>query len=369
MYTVRKVKMMRIGFVLPRFSLTPIGGFKVVYEYAVHLAENGHQVYLFHPRRLSSARSFEDRIKEPLWIQRCQRQLRQSFWFPSVLTTPGVQMQFVPVPSPFYLPDLDAIIATGWRTAPWIAQFPPSKGRKYYLIQHYEVWDGPKEEVDATWQLPLHKIVIARWLYDLGEKNFDQGKRMTYIPNGIDFTHLRMTVPPSERSVRHIGMLYHTNYWKGTEIGLKALDLVKEHYPDLQSTVFGAPPRGQDIPSWIKYLRLPSPLELEAYYNSCTIFVHPSLSEGWPLPPAEAMACGAALTACSNEGVRDYAQHNKNALLSPPGDAESLAENIMELIRKPDLRIQLAEEGHRHIRQFTWELATTSLEQVLTQKP
>ncbi len=53
----------------------------------------------------------------------------------------------------------------------------------------YEIWDGPKEQVDETWTLPLHKIVIARWLYDLAQQHFHQNE-ITYIPNGIDFNLL-----------------------------------------------------------------------------------------------------------------------------------------------------------------------------------
>ncbi len=368
MYTVEGDNdIMRIGFVLPRFSVTPVGGFKVVYEYAVHLAARGHQVDIFHPRRLSTHRSWEDRFKEPLWIQRCQRQLRQHFWFPSVLDARGVRMRFVPVPSAAYIPDLDAIIATAWHTAPWIAALPSSKGRKFYFIQHYETWDGPKDEVDATWTLPLHKIVIARWLYDLGDRYFHQHAQLSYVPNGIDFDHLNITVPPSERSAHHIGMLYHRNHWKGTDIGLRALNLVREREPSIQVTLFGAPEPGLDIPPWMEYLRLPSPMQLQAFYNSCAIFVHPSLAEGWPLPPAEAMACGTAVAASGNDGVRDYAQHEKNALLSPPGDQEALAANILRLIREPNVRIRLALEGYRDIREHTWDIATNRFEQVLRQ--
>lgn len=40
---------MRIGFILPYFSEKPIGGYKVVYEYASRLAASGHKVTVIHP--------------------------------------------------------------------------------------------------------------------------------------------------------------------------------------------------------------------------------------------------------------------------------------------------------------------------------
>ncbi|WP_281011427.1 hypothetical protein [Lichenibacterium minor] len=35
------------------------------------------------------------------------------------------------------VPDADATIATAWQTADPVGSLPPSKGAKFYLIQHY----------------------------------------------------------------------------------------------------------------------------------------------------------------------------------------------------------------------------------------
>ena len=69
-----------------------------------------------------------------------------------------IQMLHSPDLSAKYFPDADAVFATAWFTAFDINDLPPNKGEKFYLIQHYETWMGPKDLVDKTWLMPLHKV-------------------------------------------------------------------------------------------------------------------------------------------------------------------------------------------------------------------
>ncbi len=355
---------MRIGFILPYFSEKPIGGYKVVYEYASRLSGRGHQVTVIHPWHLKKLNGLE-LVKAAIRAYQAGNKSRHQFWFQHL---DEVTMAFVPVPSARWIPDLDAIIATGWRTASWVSALPPRKGQKYYLIQHYETWDGEASAVDATWTLSLHKIVIARWLYQLGVEKFSQGEFMTYIPNGIDLNALRLENPIADRVPYRVGMLYHENLWKGTEDGIAALEEVKRRIPELEVMLFGTSPRADAIPAWMSYMRLPSPEDLLTFYNEIAIFVHPSWAEGWPLPPAEAMACGAALAAAANQGVQDYAEGDVTALLSPPRDPQALANNIVRLIDDQKLRQRIANTGYARIRQYTWETAVSRLETLLEAK-
>ena len=75
----------------------------------------------------------------------------------------------------------DVLVATGWRTAAPVASPAAQAARKYYLIQHHEIWDGPADEVNATWRLPLHKIVIARWLQDVA-RDLGVSDDVSYVP-------------------------------------------------------------------------------------------------------------------------------------------------------------------------------------------
>ncbi len=360
--TGRGNNLVKITFTLPTYSLFPVGGFKIVYEYANRLQERGHQVTLVHPRHLRPQTSLHQRIEVVTWKAR-NRILDERLvpWFPlhpdvRVLLTTDLRAQLVP--------DGDAVFATAWHTAPWVNEYGAEKGRKFYLIQGYEIWDGPKEEVDATWRMPLHKIVIARWLWNIGAR-FGQEEHMTHIPNAIDLKQFRLLSSIDARPPHRIGMLYHESEWKGSPDGIAALSYVRQVVPDVDVVLFGASPRSDRIPEWMTYVENPHVDKLVRLYNSLAIFLHPSRNEGWPLPPAEAMACGCALVAARNDGVREYAREGETALLAPIKDPESLAVRLLHLLSDDVLRQRIARAGHEHIRTFSWKRAVDSMEKLL----
>ncbi len=352
---------MRITFVLDGAGHKPIGGFKVVYEYANHLVARGHTVTIVHPARSE---------RQPSWYWRLRggarylkHRLANSYapdaWFS---LDERARLRWVPSLRERYIPDADAIVATAWRTAEWVTRYPARTGRKFYLIQHQETWSGDKSRVMATWTLPLEKIVIARWLQDLAH---DIGESACHIPNGLDFDAFGCDVPPAQRDPKHLMMLYHDSPWKGSADGLAALHQAKEYHPDTTATLFGIP-ASPALPDWIDYERTPTQTRLRRLYNQAAIFVAPSISEGWGLPPAEAMMSGAALVATSAGGHLEFARHGSNALLSPPQQPDQLAQHIVQLIADPAQRIEFAQAGRAHIQQFTWARATTALEAVLS---
>ena len=98
---------------------------------------------------------------------------------------------------------------------------PLRKGKKFYLIQHYEIWSGPKNRVDATWAAPMYKVVIANWLYEKGVELSVDHSMIIHIPNGIDHSKYNMLEPIDERH-NTVSMLYHESNHKGTKYGIEA---------------------------------------------------------------------------------------------------------------------------------------------------
>ena len=262
------------------------------------------------------------------------------------------------------MPRADAYIATWWSTAERLAALQTLPGRKLYLIQHLETWAAPEDDVMATWKAPLEKIVIARWLQQIA---FDLGEACHYIPNGLDFARFGCDVPPESRNPRQLAMMYNDRVsWKGSLDGLAALIQLKSQYPDLEAEFFGVHERPEHLPSWIVYHQKPPQDELRRIYNRASIFLAPSLSEGFPLPPCEAMMCGAAVIATDIGGHREYCFDEKTALITPPSQPASLAAAAERLICDQELRLRIAREGHRNIQRFTWNAACDTFEGVLT---
>lgn len=349
-----------ISIVLPARSLYPVGGYKVAYEYANELAARGWTVSVVHPMCPEPADSIGVRLSRrwnAFWYQR-----NPHVWVPWFRFAPGVKYVCLPHPRGT-LPKADITIATSWETAEWVAATPESeRGRGFYLIQHFEDWSGEKERVLATWKLPLRKIVIAKWLGDIASS---LGEDSTHIPNGLDHRAFGIDSPVEARNPNQVAMLWHNLSWKGSRIGLDALEKVKRSHPDLAVEFFSAYPKPDDLPGWIGYWRTPAQKELRALYNRAAIFVAPSYAEGWPLPPAEAMMCGAALVATDIGGHREYCRDGQNAISVPAGDSEALAAAISRLIENREERIRFALAASESIKAFTWERATDALERVL----
>ena len=350
---------MKITFVLPFDGRRPVGGVKVVYEYANHLVERGHQVTLVHPAGLylgvgKNDRWYRNAIKYAIFA------VTQNYfpekWFS---LHPQVVVRWVPSLSERFIPEADVVVATAWETAEWVEGYSESRGRKFYLIQHLEDWCGDRERVLNTWKLPFKKIVISRWL---GEIAKSLGEEYCYIPNGLDFQCFGVDRKVEQRNPFNILMLHHTLDWKGTKEGMSALDQVHLRMPDIQLTLFGVEsPEPDAIPGWVHFERLPSTVRLRELYNAAAIFVSPSWAEGWALPPAEAMQCGCA-TVLTDIGGHEYAIHGRTSLLSAPRDIEQMAKNIEALVVDNGLRMSMANAGVAEISQYTWARATTALE-------
>jgi glycosyltransferase involved in cell wall biosynthesis len=352
---------MRITFLLPGAGREPVGGFKVVYEYANHLTARGHTVTVVHTSRAERelSRAVALRRAGTHAARKLTRTHGPAPWF---ALSPRVRLLWVPSLGAAHVPDGDAVVATAWQTAEWAGEYPKSKGKRFYLIQHLETWAGPEDRVMATWKLPLEKIVIARWLQETAES---LGERSHYIPNGLDFAAFGPDVPPESRRADSFLMLHHRLPWKGSQDGILALREVLERHRRAAIRLFGTGPRPRDLPGDFAYERAPTPARLRALYNEAAVFVAPSRIEGWGLPPAEAMMCGCALAATDTGGHREFAVPGETALLSPPSEPAALAANVLRLIEDTPLRIRLAHAGLAQVGRFTWDRATDALEGVL----
>jgi glycosyltransferase involved in cell wall biosynthesis len=109
-------------------------------------------------------------------------------------------------------------------------------------------------------------------------------------------------------------------------------------------------------------VRLPAGIEVTGYvprerlrqlYRTARLFVYPSRSEGFGIPPLEAMACGAAVVATRVGAIPDYA--GDAALLVDPGDLDALRAAVVRLLRDAPLRAELRGRGAERARAYSWD--------------
>jgi glycosyltransferase involved in cell wall biosynthesis len=92
--------------------------------------------------------------------------------------------------------------------------------------------------------------------------------------------------------------------------------------------------------------------EQPLWYAAATVFVFPSLYEGFGIPPLEAMACGTPVIASTSSSLPEVV--GDAGLLVPPTDAEALGAAIVRLLEDAGLRAELRERGLRQARRFSW---------------
>lgn len=354
---------MKISFLLPGYIWGPSGGIRVVYEHANKLVARGHEVSVIQPRTLKFPPPPPEKESPYYWLRRQADGVLNLFRHPSMnwqTIDERVKTLYVPSSESRYIPEGDALFATAWHTVRSVLECPKSKGEKFYLIQHYETWMGPKEMVDATWRAPLHKAAVSKWLIEIGARLGCSD--ITHVPNAIDRQRYRTLRPMEGRSPR-VAMTYSKECFKGSADGIAALTKVRERYPNLEVVFFGLTNLRPALPSWIEYHSNP-PQEFIAreIYNGSSIFLCPSWAEGYALPPAEAAACGCAVVSTDNGGIRDYIENGVTGLLSPPRDVDTLAENVCRLLGNEGLRLRMAKAANRAVAGLDWDKSSACLE-------
>ncbi len=95
------------------------------------------------------------------------------------------------------------------------------------------------------------------------------------------------------------------------------------------------------------------PEELPDWYGAATVFVYPSLFEGFGLPVLEAMACGTPVICSDTASLQEVA--GDAGWVVPAQDTEALAQALAQLLADPEARAVYAQRGLARARMFSWQ--------------
>ncbi len=115
-------------------------------------------------------------------------------------------------------------------------------------------------------------------------------------------------------------------------------------------------------PLGLSYLgRLPRARQVQVM-QAASIFVYPSLYEGFGLPAAEAMACGIPTIASDRSSLPEVV--GDAGLLIDPGDGHQLRDAIVKIADDKTLASELGERGRERVRRFSWQKAAREMEEI-----
>jgi alpha-1,3-rhamnosyl/mannosyltransferase len=92
---------------------------------------------------------------------------------------------------------------------------------------------------------------------------------------------------------------------------------------------------------------------LPALYGGASLFVFPSLYEGFGLPVLEAMACGTPVACSTTPALAELV--GQAGYLFDPLDVSEMAANLRELLADEAGRQELTDRGLKRAAAFSWE--------------
>jgi len=113
----------------------------------------------------------------------------------------------------------------------------------------------------------------------------------------------------------------------------------------------------------VMHLGFVSDSELKALYEDAFCFLHPTLYEGFGLPPLEAMTCGCPVILSNVAALPEI--FGNAALYFDPNDPKDIASKVKQLINNHQLREELLQKSKQHVELFSWKKCAQDIYKVL----
>jgi glycosyltransferase involved in cell wall biosynthesis len=153
---------------------------------------------------------------------------------------------------------------------------------------------------------------------------------------------------------------------KGTIYLLQAMsELVAKGKMEIVLNLVGNGAENQSLQYEVKKRRLEKHVHFLGYvshgphllsiYRQSTVFVLPSLTEGWPQTLFEAMASGVPIVATKVGGIPYLIRDGENGLLVSPASPGEISHAVERLVSDSELRNQLITNGLSTVKKHTLE--------------
>jgi glycosyltransferase involved in cell wall biosynthesis len=204
-------------------------------------------------------------------------------------------------------------------------------------------------------------VVLLEGIEDLARPHI-RHDRVTIIPNGCSVP-ARVATPgsrPGDVNLLSIGRLV---FRKGFQDIIAALDLVKKERSDFRLNIVGY---GRDEAAIREALSrstvedhvvLVGRVEFEKlsdYYLAADAYLFYGKREGSSLAMIDAAAYGLPILASDHPGNRTFVRHGENGFLVEHGNHRSLADAVLELLRRRDEIATFGEKSRALAESYSW---------------
>jgi L-malate glycosyltransferase len=185
------------------------------------------------------------------------------------------------------------------------------------------------------------------------------------VPNIIDLKRFAPNADgrPVNPAAPHIIVTRNLEDIYDIGTALRALAIVREQWPAARMTVAGSGPQMQALVALTETLGLTQCVtfsgrldneQIPALYQQADVFVNPSLVDNMPISILESLASGVPVVTTDVGGIPFLVEHDRTALMVPPGDAAAMAGALLALLGDRARAERLAAEGREYVQRYTW---------------
>lgn len=248
-----------------------------------------------------------------------------------------------------------------------------SKLRGKVVVVNYR--GGEAEEFFArafAWVKPSLKradaiIVPSGFLAEIFGK---RGFATHIVPNIVNLERFAAIDAAEKPAAPHILVARNLEPLYDNTTALHAFVRIRQQHPDAHLTIAGSGPEREALEQLARSLNIADAVtfagrvenaEMPALYQTVHIALNPSLADNMPISILEALASGVPVVSTNVGGVPFLVEHEKTALLVPPGDAEAMADACLRILSDTQFTQQLIAAGQELVREFAWNQVRSRL--------
>jgi glycosyltransferase involved in cell wall biosynthesis len=254
------------------------------------------------------------------------------------------------------IPDCDISVATWYRTA--LPVFLSKKGIPFFFMQDfYEQIDNEthRKLFQETLTLPMHFITNSEYTRQLVlEQQPNATTKVVGAGVNTNVFYPRQKKLLEAGNCPTIMVIGRGEPYKRAEMAIQILNSLNGFMKIHANMVGWIPPKPEKNFEFTAF-KYVTDVELARLYSSSDLFLFASETEGFALPPLEAMACGTPVAMTDCKGNREYAVNGYNCLLLQEESTERNAQQIAESIENKELLANLSRGGLQTASETTWD--------------
>jgi phosphatidylinositol alpha-1,6-mannosyltransferase len=274
----------------------------------------------------------------------------------------------------------DVVLSSHMVCAPAAAILRRSIGVPYVLYVYADELSATPEIARFAMRHAHTVIAISKYTRDLAVSVGGDPRRIKLILPGVDLPeHVRRQRRKRPTMLTIAGMVKR---YKGHDVMVRALPLIRARVPDAEWVVVGAGPLEQLYRDMVQDARLEDAVyfagkvtdaERDGWLDSADVFVMPSRlrpdgggGEGFGIVYLEAGAHGAPAVGGNVAGALDAVLDGETGLLVDPTDHVVLANAVADLLLDRERAEQMGTAGREWATRHTWPQVAERVRQVLT---